>query len=116
MVRKERVYIAGCGCISCAGDGREETLRKLYAPPQPPGPPPDWVGTSLKIPLFALKQVRTDGASRTLVLLDRAIREAFADTSIPADRLRKLRTGRSERRSRVSLTIFRFMPECAQTV
>lgn len=93
MVRKERVYIAGCGCISCAGDGREETLRKLYVPPQPPGPPPDWVGTSLKIPLFALKQVRTDGASRTLVLLDRAIREALADTSIPADRLRKLRTG-----------------------
>lgn len=93
MVRKERVYIAGCGCISCAGDGLTETLRGLYASPQPPEPPPERVGTSLKLPLFSLDRIRTGGASRTLALLDRVVREALAGTSVSPDRLREFRIG-----------------------
>lgn len=93
MTQNGRVYIVGCGCISNAGDGCAETLDGLYRPGKAPDLPAEWIGTSLKIPLFELKQFRVYEPSRTIALLEHAIDEALADTPVPLDILRKCRVG-----------------------
>ena len=87
------IYIAGCGCISNAGDGCAETLRGLYAPVNPPSMPPEWVGTTLKLPLFALTRFPLHEPSRTIALLEHAVAEALAETAVPIAKLRKYRVG-----------------------
>lgn len=93
MAQKKKIYIAGCGCISNAGYGCRETRRGLYQPVRPPEMPPDWVGTTLKLPLFSLKDFNIFEPSRTIALLERAVEEALEDTGIPLETLRKFRVG-----------------------
>jgi 3-oxoacyl-(acyl-carrier-protein) synthase len=87
--------ITGVGCISCVGDGYNDTASSLFR--QPVCPAPSIVaGSNLELPVFELTGFRSEQGrpgGRTLALLRHALEQALREAELSNCNLASLRVG-----------------------
>ena len=88
-----RIRIAGCGCISNAGDGLRHTLEGLYGTVPPPRRASDRIETTLEDPVFELDAFPDRPGSRSMALLEHALAEALDHAGLSGEELQRARTG-----------------------
>lgn len=93
MREHSKVCIAGCGCLSNAGDGIRNTLAGLYGDVPPPRRASRRIGTTLDLPVFELEHFSSESPSRGMALLDRALAEALENAGATERILQRARVG-----------------------
>ncbi|MFA6291290.1 MAG: beta-ketoacyl-[acyl-carrier-protein] synthase family protein [Victivallales bacterium] len=87
--------ITGVGCISCAGDGYDDTASSLFRQPVRPAAPIA-TGSSLELPVFELTGFKSENdkpGGRTLALLRHALEQALRQAALSRQELGSLRVG-----------------------
>ena len=87
--------ITGVGCISCAGDGYNDTSASLFRQPVCPAPSIN-TDSSLKLPVFELTNFKSDKdqpGGRTVALLRHTLEQALKQSALSPGELSSLRVG-----------------------
>ena len=87
--------ITGVGCISCVGDGYNDTSTSLFRQPICPAPS-ILTDSSLKFPVFevtSFKSEKDQPGGRTLALLRHALNQALIQAALSPQELASLRVG-----------------------
>ena len=90
-MKNRRIVISGLGVISAAGKGVQATLNSFESSKRNAGSV-TLFPTSLKCPVFEVREVRGEKKERTLNLALCAVKEALNDARIP-EKLSNFRTG-----------------------
>ena len=87
--------ITGVGCISCVGDGYNDTATSLFCQPIFPVPSVG-AGSSLQLPVFELTGFKSEAdqpGGRTLALLRHTLEQALQQAALSPQELASLRIG-----------------------
>ncbi|OGV43610.1 MAG: hypothetical protein A2X48_16505 [Lentisphaerae bacterium GWF2_49_21] len=87
--------ITGIGCISCVGDGYNDTSASLFQQPVLPAPS-IYTGSTLNFPVFELTGFKSENdqpGGRTLALLRHTLKQALRQADLSPHELASLRVG-----------------------